>query len=217
MFTGLLQRLPYLLAGIALLVWGNTNPLLALIIVALTPFLSGSIGGTNVSAYLEFVLRAIPTKRLASKWSFRLLIVSLIGIPAGFVVKQVLTYYPGSQGYAMLHFLTFGGLMVSFFIFAFSKEIKQTDTEKSKPGINFFDTMASVPRLLKEEPQVFPLIGAHTLFNGIYFFIPFLAIHTIYLLHKDEYFLGFLVASQMAGGIIGNLLSAYLGDKFGHL
>lgn len=216
MLTGALQRLPYLLTGIGLLFWGNNEPFLTLLLIALTPFISGSINGTNANAYLELVSRAIPPQRLASTWGLRQTIMTVIGIPAGLLVKQILISYPGNAGYALLHFLTFTGLILSFVCFGFSKEIRNPAPELPKPKLSVARNIANIPRLLKESPYIYLMLGTQAFTNGIYIMIPLLAIHAINQVHQDMYFLGYLVVSQMVGGIIGNLLGAYLGDNFGH-
>ena len=51
--------------------------------------------------------------------------------------------------------------------------------------------------------------------NGMYVMSPFLTIHTLAELKRPESYMGYLVAAQMLGGIIGNGLAGYLGDRNG--
>jgi MFS family permease len=84
---GALQRLPYLVAGLLmLLVPMSDNTLLW--VVMLAPLLSGLVGGIGVQAWMEMVTRMIPPNRRASGWAIRYQISNAIGLVAGVVVHH---------------------------------------------------------------------------------------------------------------------------------
>ncbi len=70
MTFGLLQRLPYLVAGLLLWFMQDAGPWL-LPVVVLTPVISGLIGGIGVVAWMEMVTRMVPERVRAAGWAAR--------------------------------------------------------------------------------------------------------------------------------------------------
>jgi MFS family permease len=110
---GALQRLPYLVAGLVMLLVPMSDATL-LWVVMLVPLLSGLVGGIAVQAWMEMVTRMIPPNRRASGWAIRYQFSNFIGLGAGVVIHQVLTHSPDARGYAALHLICFGFLVLSF-------------------------------------------------------------------------------------------------------
>ena len=100
---GLAQRLPFLIAGIALLLFAGDYPMLALSAVVLAPLISGSFGGASQGAYLQMNKRVLPANRLASSFAMRFIVGAMIAMGAGTVIEYTLSSHPGTAGYAYLH------------------------------------------------------------------------------------------------------------------
>src|SRR4029079_17355606 len=83
-------------------------------IVILAPLLSGLIGGIGVQAWMEMVTRMVPPNRRASGWAIRYQISNVIGLGAGVVIHQVLSRSSDAHGYAVLHLICFGFLVLSW-------------------------------------------------------------------------------------------------------
>ncbi len=212
--TGTIQRLPYLVSGLALLWLSGSFPLAALAAVALAPFLSGAAGGLTVTAWQELVAKTIPSHRLSSLWAIRNSIGALMGITGGGVIAAILHRYPGPTGFAYLHLITFACLAVSFGFFTFIRETGPSQHAKAK-ALSFRENVQSMPALVRGDPQLRNFIITRALINGIYIAIPFLAIHALHTTGKPQSHIGFLITVQMIGGITGNLLAGFLGDRFG--
>ncbi|MCA1808219.1 MAG: hypothetical protein LC725_01975 [Lentisphaerae bacterium] len=69
--TGGLQRLPYLFAGLILFYYNPERQTLALATVALTPFISGVVGGLASTAWQSLVANTVPKNRRASLFAVR--------------------------------------------------------------------------------------------------------------------------------------------------
>jgi MFS family permease len=215
MVASLLQRLVYLVAALALLFLAGDYPSVALLVAAFAPFFAGSIGGTNLSAWLELVARIIPADRLASSWAIRKIITALIGIFAGGIVKSVLESNPGAEGFGRLHLYAFAGLMASYVIFAMIRETKPFPPHPDKPCRTLLANIRSLPALIRENPPFRNFIRVKLLTLGIYIPAPFLALHALDTTGQGPGFLGELVTAQMTGAITGNLLAGWLGDRRG--
>jgi MFS family permease len=212
---GFFQRLPYLLAGAALIWLPDRLPWLALAAVALAPLLTGLSGGLVMTAWKELVAKTIPPERRSGVWAIRYIISSGIGLVAGGVVAAVLHVLPGPAGYGVLHLLTFLCLAASFIVIVVG--VRETPyVHEPKPhrrGLG--ESLRQVPVLLRGDRRLRHYLIGSALGNSLIIVMPFLSLHALSVLGKPESFAGFLVISQMVGGILGNIVAGYLGDRFG--
>jgi len=213
--TGIPQRLPYFLAGILLLFFAARvpGPMLAGFI-AIIPLLSGLAGGISLTAFQEFVARAIPKHRLSSLWAVRNLLSALLGMAAGQAVAVVLARWPGTTGYGILHIATFCCIMLSFIAFIATREIILPGV-KTNGDLRWRDFTASLLIFIRSDPQLRRYLTSRFFAMGMQITIPFLSIHALSAMHKPDSYLGFLVMANMAGSITGNILGALLGDRLG--
>lgn len=213
--TGFLQRIPFLGTAVVLYYFTETHASWALASVTLAQFLSGILGGITMTAWLELVAKTIPENRRSSVWAMRFIISSAIGIGAGGMIASVLETRPGPEGYAFLHLILFGFLMSSYAIFAL---IRETAPPADKPSDNhseLWENLKSVPKFIRSDRDLRNYLATHGLMNGMFIMIPFLSIHSLRVLDRPESYLGFLVVAHMFGGIVGNVLAGYLGDRHG--
>jgi MFS family permease len=211
--TGVLQRIVYAFAGLALIFLSARFPGLVLAVVALTPLLSGIAGGLTLGAWQALTMKVIPENRRASLWAVRFIIGSLIGIIAGGTVKIVLKEYPGITGFGILHLIEFGFITMSFFMFLFIKEVPHQPHAENKEG--FIELFKSIPGLLRKDNAIRNYIISNMTGTGFMIMTPFLVIHLLNVTGRDNSFLGTLITAQMLGGLAGNVLAGYLGDRYG--
>lgn len=215
LFTGFFQRVSFLAAGLVLYFHAESHPGWSLVAVALAPLVSGLFGGITMTAWLELVAKTIPENRRSSVWAIRFIISSIIGIGAGKTVSFVLENTPGTEGYAILHFILFAFLMVSYVIFAFVREISSPEDKPPISGVALVENLRTVPHLIRSDRDLRNYLVTRSLMNGMFIMIPFLSIHSLRVLDKPESFLGPLLMAHMVGGIAGNLFAGYLGDSVG--
>jgi MFS family permease len=212
-WTGIIQRIPFGIAGIALL-WCDKAPLAALIIVASVPLISGIFGGVGVTAWQQLLTKCIPSNRRHSLFAIRFAINCGIGIFAGETIRRVLTHWPGTTGFAILHFCAFALLLGSITAFSLVREPHE-DRAAPASAVSLTSHLRSIPGLLKDDHQFLRLLVVRYFISGTYIVTPFLAIHCLAILSKPDSYLGQLVVVQMCGAIAGNLAAAWLGDRFG--
>ena len=214
MTMGLIQRLPFLGASLALFFLADDHPRLVLYFVFFCPFLSGLFGGLAMTAWMELVSKIIPPNRRSSSSALRNIIAAILGLIAGKVVESILSDYPGTYGYAILHLIAFGFLACSYVFFCFIKEPDDLPPKKV-PRRSFLENLRSMPALLKTDRRLGRFAMVISLMSGLFIMTPFLGIHVLETTNKEESFLGVLVMTQMAGGIFGNILAGFLGDRYG--
>jgi predicted MFS family arabinose efflux permease len=212
--AGVFQRLPFLLAGLGLLLWGSDHPGLALGIVALAPLISGLACGATLPAWQELVAKTVPEERRASLWALRAIITTAMGFGAAGVLKLVMDRWPGTEGYGTLFLLVFAATMVSFVLFSF---LKETHLPVRRPGAehSLASYLKSVPGLVRKDRELAYYLASRFIGGGFFIMVSFLSPYALKMLGKSDSFLAVLLAAQMAGGMAGNLAGGWLGDKRG--
>jgi predicted MFS family arabinose efflux permease len=211
---GIIQRLPYLLTGLFLFLAGQDFPRLAVVAAFLTPFIMSTLGGIQGGAYIEFVTRIVPVRRIASMWAIRNILMAVCGILAGFIIKWLLEAYPGASGYGILHLITFSMMMISILILAMIRETHVPEDTRMDP-VSFRSGFAAFGKQWRKNPSLGLFIITRTLFMLVFVAIPFLSIRAIDQSGGQTSLVGLLVTTQMIGFIAGNAMSGYLGDRYG--
>ncbi|HUU09135.1 MAG TPA: MFS transporter [Phycisphaerae bacterium] len=211
--TGIIQRLPYLAAALALFYLADARPLLVLAVVAFGPLVAGVASGVSLTAWQQLLLRTVPQRRRSSLMASRYVIASLLGLGAGWAAKAVLASHPGTQGYAILHLCAFGMLIAGYLAFAL---IRETPSEPPPgPAVGLAQNLRAIPQLLRQERRVRQYMVARSLMSGVFILTPFLAIYARHRLGETESYLGQLLMVQMVGAIVGNVVGGALGDRAG--
>jgi MFS family permease len=210
---GALQRLPYLIAGLVMLLV-PLSPTGLLWVVMLTPLLSGLIGGIGVQAWMEMVTRMVPPGRRASGWAIRYQISNFIGLGAGVVVHQVLSHSPDAHGYAVLHLICFGFLALSWTAQLFM--IEPPDPHPLRlPRPAYGTYLRSLPVLIGSQAHLVRFIFARLTGTGYVILVAFLSIHALTTTQAPDAAKGQFVIAQMAGSIFGSFFAARIGDRHG--
>ncbi len=213
MTFGLLQRLPYLVTGLLLWFVPDAGPWL-LPVVVLTPVVSGLIGGVGVVAWMEMVTRMVPERVRAAGWAARYITQACIGMGAGAVIHQTLTHLPGQRGYALLHLIAFGFLLLSWLAQLFMRELPVAHHYHPHTG-SYWSYLRSLPGLLVAQPRLLRLIAARFTGMGYLMVVSFLTLHALHTTGRPEADEGHFVSFQNIGTILGSLLAAWLGYHCG--
>jgi MFS family permease len=214
MITGVFQRLPYLLTGLALIYLAPFHPSVALVAVALCPLISGLACGVSLSAWQELVAKTIPANRRSSLWAVRSTIAAGIGSLAGACVFAVLSRCPGTTGYGILHLIVLAFLTASYVIFS---TILETDlpARPDRHTPTLLVNLRAVPSLVAGNRQFRRYLAAQAFSSGLIIVMPFMAVHGLGVLRKPDSFAGILLSAQMIGGVVGNVMAGFLGDRIG--
>ncbi len=213
MTFGLLQRLPYLITGLLLWFMQDAGAWL-LPVVVLTPVISGLIGGVGVVAWMEMVTRMVPERVRAAGWAARYIMQASIGMGAGAVIHQTLTHLPGQRGYALLHLIAFGFLLLSWLSQLFMRELPAANHYHPHTG-SYWSYLRSLPGLLGAQPQLLKLIAARFTGMGYLMVVSFLTLHALHSTGRPEADEGHFVSFQNIGTILGSILAAWLGYHCG--
>lgn len=211
LWTGIPQRLPFLIAAILLLT--VDSPAVVIAAVAAAPLLSGLFGGISATAWQQLLVRTVPPERRASLFAVRFAISSLLGIPAGWLIARTLAAHPGQDGYGLLHLYAFAGLMASYAVFAMIREPAEPAAREPETGL--LANLRSLPRVVAEDAALRRYLATAALGGLAAAVVPYLGIHAVHAAQRSESFLGQLIAWQMGGAVAGGLLAGWAGDRFG--
>ena len=213
-WTSVPQRCIPLLSGLALLFLHDSHPRLTLWAVALTPLLISCFGGLNVAAFWQLFAKVLPPNRCSSNLGLRNIIGTVLGFAVASAGATVLARLPGTTGAGILYLGAFGFMLLSLCSFCQVRELPHAPP----PHDTGHDTLARLRRLPEQwrrEPVLRHYTLARVCITGLGVFTPFLSLHALAALHRPESDVGRFVAAQMFGGILGNLLSAWIGDRSG--
>ena len=213
--TGFFQRIVYLIAFVALWFLPEDQTLIALILVATCPLISGLFGGITITGWMRMTARTVPGKKRSSGTASRNLIAALIGIFAWIFVEQILARESGLRGISIIHGMSFLFLAISYLVFLFTDEPE--GVVEPKAASTESSTLSGFKEILRKDQifryYIFNRMGAML----VWVLVPFMAVHAIAVTEAGLEFTGRLLAFQMAGNIIGNILGGFLGDKKGSL
>jgi MFS family permease len=214
LFFGLLQRLPYLITGLILLLVEDLGGWL-LPLVVLTPLISGLIGGITVVAWMEMVTRMVPEKVRAAGWSARYIMQAILGVGAGMVIQQLLTHMPGREGYAWLHLCVFALLFLSWLA---QLPMREHHTHYPRPQhapVPYTAYLRSLPALFARQKHLKKLVLARFFGTGFLMLVSFLTIHALHITGRPEADEGHFVTWQAVGTVLGSLIAGYVGYHSG--
>jgi MFS family permease len=77
------------------------------------------------------------------------------------------------------------------------------------------DNISSIPAIIRTDRSFRRFLVDRIMNAGMFIMLPFLAIHALSVLGRDESYLGYFVQAQMAGGIVGNIAAGAMGDRRG--
>lgn len=217
------QRLPYLVAALLLLIPGIGDRYL-LWIIALTPFVSGLFGGLSFPAFQRMYMVCVPARLRASNSAFRYLAGGLAGVVAGWGIERLLNHFPLEQAMSFLHGIAFLGVAASWVALLFVREPSASEREGMetpsdlKTAPQLANPFAGIRDLFPKSPEgrnrvafVVALVTMHTFFLSV----PFFAAYLQRTVEAPVSFLGILAMWSMLGNAVGNLLAAWIGDRFG--
>ena len=211
--SGLLQRLPYPLIGLALLLFAVDAPGIALLLFFVGISVAAFGGGIVTPAWFTMIGKVVPLRRRGIFFGLADGGGLLLGVVGAFFVGRVLDVvdYPGS--FALL-FLAAGVIhVISWFSLSLTREPASDDIKEAVPLRHYFRQLPAVLRANRNYRRF--LVGnalLHMSMMAVSFFIVFANIN--YELSGTD--IGLLNAIFIGTQAVMRLLFGWLGDRWGH-
>ncbi len=213
-WTSVPQRVIPLLSGLALLFLRDSHPRLTLWSVALTPLVISCFGGLNVTAFWQLFAKVLPPNRRSSNLGLRNILGTVFGFAVASAGAAVLARRGALEGAGLLYVGSFGFMLLSLLFFCQVRELPH-EPPPHDPEHDALARLRSLPALWRGDPLFRRYTTARLCLAGVGIFTPFLSLHALAALGRPESYVGRFVAAQMFGGILGNLLTAWIGDRRG--
>jgi len=211
---GALERLPYLVLGFAILWLPSLDPGAAVAFFMALYVWKSFAAGMVALPWQEMIAKVIPVSRRGRFIGYANLVGRAMGVLGGIVAGVVLKRYAYPQNYAVLFFIAFVVITISWGFLAMNKEpeIKKEPTglEKQPP---YLERLKGIMRSNSNFRKYLISRGLCYIGNMAYGFVAVYAIQRFNL--PDTYAAVFTVI-LFGGGIIGFAIWGGLGDRLGH-
>jgi MFS family permease len=179
--------------------------------------------GFSIVPWVDMVGKTVPANRRGLLFAVMHIIGGMLGITAGVLVRQILqgTRMPFPAGYGVLFAMALVVIVISTSAVAFLRE------PPSPPNEEQYSTRAllkDIPNLLRGNAQFRLLVALQALFGFAFLAAPFYILfasdrlrHAVFSHGAGEQALGvgFFLAAQTAGLIVGNAVWGQLADRYG--
>lgn len=212
--TGLMQRLPwFILAVMTYFVIADTSPAVGLLIFFIV-FAIAAVGGSiNMPVWFDLIAKITPVRVRGRLFAIRSILGAGLGIIGGWIVTVVLNNMAFPANYALLFFLAFVLMMISFW---FLTTLKEEEGNQAKKNVPFKEFITELPAILKHRKNYRNFLIADAVFISS---VAALAFYTVFALEKyslgDQY-AGKFTMVMMISMILGGMIFGYFGDKSGH-
>jgi MFS family permease len=206
------SRVPVLLTALTLWWFGSSAVSLWMVLLGTVAY--GILGGLSVGAWQQLVARTVPPAKRSSMFAVRYGASNLLGLLSGALVTLLLARWPGTDGYALLYLIAFGGAVLSYRLLISVREPRGASLPPL-PETGFWQNLRGVPALFRADGRLGAYLVSAVLFNAQYLLMGFLALHARNVLGQGEAYVGTLTSAQMSGAVLGTILAALLGDRHG--
>ncbi len=207
------ERLPYLLVGLIVLAFALSSPFVALVAVLAGVGLATTGAGVATPAWLDMIAKVIPVNRRGIWLGLGHGIGQLIAIAGAYFVGWVLVSYAFPSNYALLFFLAFAFMFVSWAGLALTREPPSETTKEAVPLIRYLRKVSTV---LKQDQNYRRYLISKSLVNMGGMSAGFFAVHGLELFSLDGRGVGLLTAVLVGTQAVLHPLWGLLADRVGH-
>jgi MFS family permease len=207
------ERLPYLLAGIAVLLFAQPRPFLALIAILLMFGLSGASAGFATPAWFDMIAKVIPLQRRGLFTGLSHGLGALMGVAGAAVIGIVLERATFPQNYALLFGIAAVAMIISWVGLALNREPASLSV---RPPTSLGRYFKALPAILMSDRNfahyliAMLVVRAGTMAGG------FLIVYGVQRFQLGGAEIGLLTGVLIGCQAILNPLWGTLGDRRGH-
>ncbi len=208
-----LERLPYLIIGLTVLTSAISAPTLALVVVLAGVGLASSGAGIATPAWLDMIAKVIPVQRRGIWAGLGHGLGALMGIVGAYFVARILVSYAFPNNYALLFFLAFSLVVISWVGLALNREPPSPLTKEALPLQRY---LGQLPAVLGRDSNYRRYLISKSLVNLGAMSTGFFAVYGTEVFAIDGAGVGLLTGILIGTQAIANPLWGLLGDRGGH-
>jgi MFS family permease len=210
---GLGERLPYLLAGLAILLLASPMPTAALAVLIALFGISGASAGFATPAWFDMIAKVIPLQRRGLFTGLGHGIGALMGVAGAVVIGLVLERWPYPQNFALLFGLAFGAMAISWLGLVLNREPANSSVHSSASLAAY---LRRLPGILRGDSNFARYICAMAVARTGTMAGGFFLVYGVERFQLSGADVGLLTGVLIGGQALLNPLWGMLGDRRGH-
>ena len=213
LLSGLLQRLPYPLIGLALLLFAVEAPGLALALFFIGIAAAALGGGVVTPAWFTMIGKVIPVRRRGIFFGLADGGGLLMGVVGAYFVGRILDAvdYPGN--FTLLFLIAGAPLAISWFALSLTREPESDDITQAVPLRHYF---RQLPAVLRGHVNYRRFLIGYALLSLSMMSVSFFIILAILRFELSGADIGLINAIFIGSQALMRLLFGWLGDSWGH-
>ncbi len=208
-----LERLPYLLIGLAILFFAVESPTVALVAVLVGIGMASTGAGLGTPPWLDMIAKVIPVRRRGIWLGLGHGLGQLMGVVGAYFVGRILVSRAFPGNFALLFFIAFGFVVVSWMGLAATREPVSEVTKKTVPLIRYLGRVTTV---LKRDINYRRYLISKSMVNLGGMSAGFFAVYGTEMFALDGRGVGLLTAVLVGTQAVLNPLCGLLADRVGH-
>jgi MFS family permease len=212
-FGGVGERLPYLLAGIAVWLWAETQPILALAALLLCLGVTAFAAGASMPAWFDLIAKVIPVQRRGLWSGLGHSLGAAMGMVGALLVGYVLANYPFPTNFGLLFVLAFAAMVISWIGLFLNREPPSPMTKAPVSTISFF---RQLPAILQINANYRRFLLSRTTIQLGAMATGFFMVYGRSRFAIDGAGIGFLTMVLVGSMAVMNLVWGFLADRAGH-
>jgi MFS family permease len=212
--TGLIQRLPYLgLAIVSYLVIADISSTAALL-VFFTLFTVTAIGGSvHLPVWFDLISKITPVTVRGRLFAYRSITGGILGIGGGWLAMFILGRVSYPANFALLFFLAFIIMMVSFYVISQIREERPTPPSSTQ---DLKKNIRNIPAILINENNFRNYLIADALLIIAASANAFYTVHAFDKFFLEDLYAGLFTIVMMVSTILSSIVLGLVADNFGH-
>ena len=207
------ERLPYLLIGVALFLFGAAHPGLTYVAVIVLLGISALSNGVCTPAWLDMIAKVIPVERRGLFFGLGRSAGTLLATGGATLIGVILAAVAFPSNYGALFVIAWTSMMVSWLGLSLTREAPGTTT---KPKVSITHYLKGVRGVLRRERNFRRFVAAESLIHFGAMANPFFIIAAGSYYQMPPRWIGFYTALLVASQTGSYFLVGIVGDRFGH-
>jgi MFS family permease len=211
--SGIGERTPFLLIGLAIWFLAIDRPTVALYILLAGIGVAAASGGIATPAWYDMIAKVIPVQRRGIWKGMAGSLGAGMGIIGAFFVGHILVGYDYPYNFAILFLAAYGCLIISWVMLALNREPPSNSTKQRLSTLQY---IRQLPQVLRRNPNYSRyLISRSTIQVGT-MASAFYMVYGIERFALDGAAIGILTGVLIGTQAVLNLVWGNLGDRLGH-
>jgi len=208
-----MERLPYLLVTLNILLWPQAPASVSYAVLALSLALANGAGGLSAPAWNNMLAKVIRMERRGLLFGLSRALGGLLGIGGAAVSSRVLAIYPYPTSFGICFLLCFAFQVVSWICLSLNREPARSPTRVSPSAKDYWRRL---PDVLRNNPNFARYVGSRTLIILGTMGASFYVIYGRSAFQISDAFAGSLTMAALIGQTASTPLLGWLGDRRGH-